>query len=67
MEDKYDWEEWDPSSLSFRQHMVAGCIAGVSEHIVFFPIDTLRVMAIGFDCNERRLTSKLSQTQLPSL
>ncbi|KNB42661.1 mitoferrin-like protein [Blastocystis sp. subtype 4] len=49
MEDKYDWEEWDPSSLSFRQHMVAGCVAGVSEHIVFFPIDTLRVMAIGFD------------------
>lgn len=51
MEGKYDWEEWDPSSLSFRQHMVAGCVAGVSEHIVFFPIDTLRVMAIGFDCN----------------
>lgn len=54
---KFQWKinmtgkEWDPSSLSFRQHMVAGCVAGVSEHIVFFPIDTLRVMAIGFDCN----------------
>ena len=43
MEDNYDWEEWDPSSLSFKQHMLAGCIAGVAEHVVFFPIDTLRV------------------------
>ena len=43
MSDEYDWEEWDSSSLSFGHHMVAGCIAGVSEHIVFFPIDTLRV------------------------
>ncbi|KAK8795215.1 hypothetical protein WA588_004064 [Blastocystis sp. NMH] len=42
MTDKYDWEEWDPSSLSFRQHMIAGCVAGVAEHVVFFPIDTLR-------------------------
>ena len=43
MEDKYDWEVWDPTSLSFRQHTIAGIAAGVSEHIVFFPIDTLRV------------------------
>ena len=43
MSDEYDWEEWDSSSLSFGHHMVAGCIAGVSEHVVFFPIDTLKV------------------------
>lgn len=43
MDDKYDWEEWDRSATTFGQHMIAGCIAGVSEHIVFFPIDTLRV------------------------
>ena len=43
MEDKYDWEVWDPTSLSFRQHTIAGIAAGVSEHIVVFPIDTLRV------------------------
>lgn len=43
MDDKYDWEVWDPTSLSFRHHMLAGIAAGVSEHIVFFPIDTLRV------------------------
>ena len=44
MSDDMDWEEWDSSSLSFGQHMIAGCIAGVSEHIAFFPIDTLRVL-----------------------
>lgn len=44
MDDKYDWEEWDRSATTFGQHMIAGCIAGVSEHIVFFPIDTLRVL-----------------------
>lgn len=43
MDDKYDWEVWDPTSLSFRHHMIAGILAGVSEHIVFFPIDTVRV------------------------
>ena len=44
MDDKYDWEVWDEQSTTFQQHMFAGCIAGVSEHIVFFPIDTLRVI-----------------------
>ena len=48
MGDKYDWEEWDSSSLTFGKHMVAGCVAGVSEHIVFFPIDTLRVRLFFF-------------------
>jgi len=33
MNDDMDWEEWDSSSLSFGHHMIAGCIAGVSEHI----------------------------------
>lgn len=51
MEDKYDWEEMGSFEFEFSSAYVAGCVAGVSEHIVFFPIDTLRVMAIGFDCN----------------
>lgn len=46
MSDNYDWEEWDESATTFRQHVLAGCVAGVSEHIVFFPIDTVRVCAI---------------------
>lgn len=45
MSDDFDWEEWDSSSLSFGEHCIAGCVAGVSEHIVFFPIDTLRVIS----------------------
>ena len=50
MEDKYDWEVWDPTRLSFRQHTIAGIVAGVSEHIVFFPIDTLRIRVhFGYD------------------
>ncbi|CBK22262.2 Mitoferrin (Mrs3/Mrs4) [Blastocystis hominis] len=46
MSDNYDWEEWNESATTFRQHVLAGCVAGVSEHIVFFPIDTVRVCAI---------------------
>lgn len=68
MTDKYDWEEWDPSSLSFRQHMIAGCVAGVAEHVVFFPIDTLRVGNDRSLSSSSRLTSKqcLSQPQCPN-
>ena len=44
MSDEYDWEVWDESKTTFRQHVIAGCFAGVSEHVVFFPIDTLRVL-----------------------
>ena len=65
MTDKYDWEEWDPSSISFRQHMIAGCVAGVAEHVVFFPIDTLRV---GDDWTSpilSRPTSKQCPNRLP--
>lgn len=46
MSDNYDWEEWNESATTFRQHVLAGCAAGVSEHIVFFPIDTVRVCAM---------------------
>ena len=46
MSDNYDWEEWNESATTFRQHVLAGCVAGVSEHIVFFPIDTVRVCAM---------------------
>ena len=46
MSDNYDWEEWNESATTFRQHVIAGCVAGVSEHVVFFPIDTIRVRAL---------------------
>jgi len=40
--DDLEWEEWDPKRISFHKHMLAGSIAGLSEHISIFPIDTLK-------------------------
>ena len=37
-----DWEEWDPSRLSFKEHMLAGSFAGLAEHVSIFPMDTLK-------------------------
>ena len=37
-----DWEEWDPKRNSFINHMMAGSIAGLAEHVVIFPIDTVK-------------------------
>ena len=39
-----DWEEYDPKSgLTFTDHMIAGSCAGLMEHIVMYPVDTLKV------------------------
>lgn len=32
----------DDASLSFSQHMVAGAAAGITEHIVMYPVDTVK-------------------------
>lgn len=40
--DDLDWEEWDPKRISFINHMIAGSIAGLVEHISIFPIDTIK-------------------------
>ena len=37
-EDDLEWEEWDSSRISFGKHMIAGSIAGLSEHISTFPV-----------------------------
>lgn len=37
-----EWEEWDPSRLSFVDHMLAGSFAGLAEHVSIFPMDTLK-------------------------
>ncbi|VEU38638.1 unnamed protein product [Pseudo-nitzschia multistriata] len=36
-----DWEEWDGTS-PFWVHCVAGSMAGVAEHILVYPLDTVR-------------------------
>ena len=39
-----DWEEYDPKSgLTFTDHMIAGSCAGLMEHVVMYPVDTLKV------------------------
>ena len=40
--DDLDWEEWDPSRISFVNHMIAGSVAGLAEHVTIFPIDTVK-------------------------
>lgn len=36
-------EEWTPNSkLTFFHHTLAGSMAGLAEHVVIFPIDTLK-------------------------
>lgn len=36
-----DWEEWDRQD-NFVHHMVAGSIAGITEHTVMYPVDTFK-------------------------
>lgn len=41
-EEDFEWEEWNPSRISFFNHMIAGSAAGLAEHVSVFPIDTLK-------------------------
>jgi len=36
-----DWEEWD-GKTPFWQHCIAGSLAGVAEHTLIYPLDTVR-------------------------
>lgn len=39
-------EEFDPSrGIAFWQHLVAGSVAGLAEHCVMFPLDTIKTQA----------------------
>lgn len=37
-----EWEEWNPSKISFLNHCIAGSVAGMAEHVSMFPVDTLK-------------------------
>ena len=39
-----EWEEWDSSTspLSFFHHCLAGSFAGVTEHTLLYPLDTVK-------------------------
>lgn len=41
VEQNFDTDEWDGES-PFWQHAVAGSVAGVAEHSVMFPVDTVK-------------------------
>ena len=40
MED--DWEEWNPNQTTFGVHVVAGSVAGLAEHVLMYPFDTIK-------------------------
>lgn len=37
-----EYEEWDPSTTPFYQHCIAGSLAGFAEHLLMYPIDTIK-------------------------
>jgi len=39
--DDLEWEEWDGKS-PFLHHCLAGSIAGISEHVLLYPFDTIK-------------------------
>lgn len=49
-----EWEEWDGSG-SFVDHCLAGSFAGVMEHTLLYPVDTLRtnIQAYCADCPQK--------------
>jgi len=40
-DDELEWEEWDGKGL-FWHHCVAGSLAGVTEHTLLYPVDTVK-------------------------
>ena len=51
-----EWEEWDSttSPLSFFHHCLAGSFAGVVEHTLLYPLDTVKT------CWQSQVLSKAS-------
>lgn len=41
IEDELEWEEWDGKS-PFTHHCIAGGIAGIMEHTLLYPVDTIK-------------------------
>mmetsp|Transcript_8339 Transcript_8339/g.24657 ORF Transcript_8339/g.24657 Transcript_8339/m.24657 type:complete len:465 (-) Transcript_8339:228-1622(-) len=61
-----DWEEWDGKS-PFWVHCVAGSLAGVAEHVLVYPLDTVRThIQVCASCNYNPATHNAS-TQAASM
>jgi len=41
-DEELEWEEWKPDQISFGNHMIAGSLAGLAEHVCLFPMDTIK-------------------------
>jgi solute carrier family 25 iron transporter 28/37 len=41
-DEELEWEEWKPEQISFGNHMIAGSMAGLAEHVSLFPMDTIK-------------------------
>ncbi|KAG8467540.1 hypothetical protein KFE25_000856 [Diacronema lutheri] len=37
-----DFDEWDPARNTLAEHVVAGSSAGLAEHLIMFPVDTIK-------------------------
>ena len=56
----FDTDEWDPQRGAFWQHAVAGSAAGLAEHSVMFPVDTVKTH---MQVNSATRTSLLEMVQ----
>eukprot|EP00934_Nitzschia_sp_Nitz4_P001410 Nitzschia sp. Nitz4//scaffold13_size275219//219063//220247//NITZ4_000909-RA/size275219-processed-gene-0.107-mRNA-1//1//CDS//3329536119//1410//frame0 len=65
--DPEEWEEWDGKS-PFWIHCVAGSMAGVAEHTVVFPLDTVRThIQVCASCNFNPQASAAAASAAPSV
>ena len=50
-----DWEEYDASKGPFAVHMIAGSCAGLAEHGIVYPIDTMKTyLQVRYDNNAHK-------------
>jgi len=58
-EEDFEWEEWDGKGV-FWHHCIAGSIAGVSEHTLMYPFDTVRThLQVCAECPHTATTSSI--------
>lgn len=49
-----EWEEWDPARTpKFIHHCIAGSVAGISEHTIMYPLDTIKTHMQCASCPNR--------------
>jgi len=61
LEDDLEWEEWDGKS-PFLHHCIAGGIAGIMEHTLLYPVDTIKTHMQSYcvDCPHNEKNAKMS-------